>query len=101
MSCSGGCRELVTTDQPADVECTECGGRGCDHCDQGYYSLHECPQRYIGNEIIADLNIVDQCRDGVLPVSGGLMDQSPYYFELTAAINREVNLIKQEKARRK
>lgn len=101
MSCSGGCRNVVTAEQVAEIECVACGGAGCDHCTQGYFVLSECPQEYIGAEIIGDINIVAACENGVLPVAGGLLDQSQYYLELSNAMKSEMALIEKEQREKK
>lgn len=62
--------------------------------------MEQCPQRYIGPAMIDDINVVTQCRDGTLPVAGGLLDQSAYYLALSSALEREQNLIESEKSKR-
>jgi hypothetical protein len=61
----------------------------------------ECPQNYLGHELIEDINTVDACQNGVLPVSGGLLDQTVYYFELSQRLKRERATIEHEQAERR
>lgn len=74
---------------------------GCSTCDQGYFLLTQCPQRFIGSELIEGINIVDGCQNGVLPVSGGLLDQPAYYMELSMRLKTETNMIEREQAERR
>jgi hypothetical protein len=100
-SCVGRCRGVVNSEQRAEIECVMCGGIGCGECENGYMVLSECPSSYIGQELIGDINIVAACSDGVLPVSGGLMDQSAYWFELSQAMKREINAVEKEQHERR
>lgn len=63
--------------------------------------MNECPQKFIGNELIEDINTVDACQNGVMPVGGGLMDQSVYYLELTSRLRNERAKIEREQAERR
>jgi hypothetical protein len=92
---------IVNPNQPAEIECTECGGIGCRHCDRGYYRVTQCPQSYIGSELVNDINIVAQCTSGVMPVSGGLMNQPAYWLELKTRLEGEQNQIEREQRERK
>jgi hypothetical protein len=74
---------------------------GCKKCDSGWYRVEQCPQSYLGQELIEDINTVDACANGVLPVSGGLMNQSVYYFELSNRLKTERNKIEREQAERR
>jgi len=91
----------VTPQQPAEIECPECGGIGCTKCDSGWYRVEQCPQAYIGGELIESINIVDACQNGVLPVEGGLLNQSVYYFELSSRMKSERKKIERDQAERR
>lgn len=85
--------------QPADVQCPECEGDGCEYCDEGFFKLTECPSRYIGNELISDIQIVS-ASEHHLPVAGGLLDQSAWWFELRDRLKRDEMQIKAEREQR-
>ena len=109
-SCVGKCREIVSADQPAEIECPVCDGDGgfkhgddwipCDECRNGYFELTECPSRFIGSELIQDIQIVSSSEHH-LPVSGGLIDQSAWWFSLKELLKREENLVQSEQAKRR
>jgi hypothetical protein len=63
--------------------------------------VEQCPQRYIGAELIADINLVAQCQSGVMPVSGGLLDQPARWLELKSRLESEQSKIEREQAERK
>jgi hypothetical protein len=82
------------------MQCTECGGEGCQHCDEGWYMIKECPSKYIGQELISDIQIVS-ASDQHLPVSGGLLDQSAWWFELRQLLRSEEHKITEEQMERR
>ena len=61
--------------------------------------MTECPSNYIGPELIQDIRIITGS-DTHLPVAGGLMDQSVWWFELREALKREENKIEHDRAKR-
>lgn len=99
-SCSGVCREVISETQPAEIECPVCGGTGCEHCVDGYFTLTECPSRYIGAELISDIQIVS-CSEHHLPVTGGILDQSAWWLELKTLLRNEETRIQEEQGKRK
>lgn len=93
------CQNIVTQETPAEVECPCCGGIGCDQCVDGWFAVTQCPSKYIGQELISDIQIVSACEHH-LPVAGGLLDQSAWWFELRSLLKSEEHLIQEEQARR-
>ena len=63
--------------------------------------MTECPQSFIGSELIQDINIVEACNSGVMPVEGGLLNQSAYWFELKSRLESDKAKIEREQAERK
>lgn len=99
-SCVGKCREFISEAQPAEIECPACGGDGCSHCSDGYFAVTECPSKYIGSELISDIQVVS-ASEHHLPVSGGLLDQSAWWFELRSLLRSEESRIQEEQSRRR
>ena len=99
-SCVGKCNKIVTPEQPAEIQCPVCEGEGCDECSGGYYTIEECPSRYIGSELIDDIRIVS-ASEHHLPVAGGLLDQSAWWFELRERLRAEEMRIQEDQAKRK
>lgn len=99
-SCVGRCREIITAEMPLEIECPMCGGDGCSECEDGQYTVDQCPSRYIGSELIGDIEIVIASKDH-LPVAGGLLDQSAWWFELRQRLQAEENRIESDRAKEK
>ena len=87
-------------DQPAEIQCPVCEGDGCEHCSGGWFEVTQCPSKYIGAELIDDIRIVTTSEQH-LPVAGGLLDQSAWWFELRQSLQAEERRIQDEKDRRK
>jgi len=78
-----------------------CGGEGgeCEHCKEGYFEVTECPTKYIGQELIQDIHLIG-ATDTHLPVAGGLLDQSAWWFELRNLLKLEEHRVESEKEKR-
>jgi hypothetical protein len=79
----------MTDSDPLEIVCPFCEESGCEHCDDGFLKLTTCPQKFIGPEMVSQINITAACTDGVLPVSGGLLDQSAYWFSLKSCLESD------------
>jgi hypothetical protein len=90
----------VTPQQPAEIECPECGGEGCEHCKDGWFEVTECPTKYIGQELIQDIHVIG-ATDTHLPVAGGLLDQSAWWFELRGLLKLEEYRVQEEQNKRR
>jgi hypothetical protein len=77
-----------------------CGGEGCEECESGSFWLSECPSKYIGPEMIDDLQVIAATQD-IMPTAGGLLDQSAWWFELRQELKRQENIIEEERDRRR
>lgn len=77
-----------------------CAGTGCEHCEDGYFTVTECPSRYIGQDLIDDIRIV-AASDHHLPVAGGLLDQSAWWFSLRSLLQAEEQQVRDEQDRRR
>jgi hypothetical protein len=55
----------------------------------------------VGPDLISDINIVEACNNGVMPVEGGLLNQSAYWFELKSRLESDKAKIEREQAERK
>jgi hypothetical protein len=96
----GKCQGVVSKEFSAEIECAECGGSGCEHCSEGWYMIDQCPSKYIGQELISDIQIV-AASEQHLPVSGGLLDQSAWWFELRQLLRSEEHRITEEQMKRR
>ena len=81
--CSGGvCRDKSTETEPVEVECPACDGRpgGCEACDDGHFAIAGCPTAFC-QSMSGPLAMVDFLNKGILPVAGGLLDQSAWLVD--------------------
>jgi len=77
-----------------------CNESGCESCgDKGVFEV-DCPREFVG-ELAAEINIAAMCKDGIWPVSGGLLDQSNWFVELHQMLNAEQNRNEFENMERK
>lgn len=79
-----------------------CGGDGkdCEHCEDGYFKITQCPSTFIGQDLISDIQIVS-ASETHLPVAGGLLDQSAWWFELRSLLRSEEHRISEEQHKRR
>lgn len=89
----------MTAEHPAEIECPECGGHGCNECDDGWFTVSECPSKFIGQQMISDILVTAACEHH-LPVAGGLLDQSAWWFELRQRLQSEEHKITEEQMKR-
>jgi hypothetical protein len=90
----------VSDETPAEIECPACGGDGCKECDNGYFKITQCPQQFIGQDLLSDIQVIT-ASEHHLPVAGGLLDQSAWWFELRETLRREENRVKDEQSERR
>jgi hypothetical protein len=76
-----------------------CDGVGCDECDDGWFELTQCATRYIDSYIVTAINMASYADKGILPVAGGLLDQSAWFFNLWMMVDNETKKIEQEQRR--
>ena len=98
-SCVVKCREIVTPEQSAEIECPVCDGDGCEECVDGWFTVSECPARFIGSELIQDIQVISSSEHH-LPVAGGILDQSAWWFELKETLRREERRVQEDQQRR-
>ena len=70
-----------------------CDGRGCDECDNGEFQVNECPNKYCG-ELVNAIDLFDLYEHGVMPISGGSLDQSVWFVQAAKRFRAEESLAK-------
>jgi hypothetical protein len=90
---------VVSETHTAEIECPSCDGDGCKECAGGYFEIKECPSKYIGQELIADIGVVT-ASEHHLPCVGGILDQSAWWFELRQHLRSEESKIQDEQSKR-
>lgn len=83
----------------AAVTCAACDGNGCDACERtGQVKLYRCPTSHNTREIASAFEALAWTEKGVLPVRGGLCDQSASFVAFSRLVGSERGKI--EAARR-
>ena len=95
-ACGGSCVDPPTEQLPAEIECPNCNGRGCEYCQHGHFQLTECPQRYAAGMAEA-INMASMCGNGAWPVAGGLLDQAAWFTDLWCRLRSEESRIDAER----
>jgi hypothetical protein len=88
---------VVSIDIPCEI-CNERGsdqlGNPCQECDgQGYWSLTECPRRFVGPRFSQEINLASYATRGLLPLPGAMLDQPHWFFDLIRVLENETNKI--------
>lgn len=51
----------------------------CDECDDGHFTIAECPKRLVDGEIIETIELAGMYEKGLPPVAGGVLDQAHWF----------------------
>lgn len=97
MICKHGSAECdITESNYVQCQCPACDGAGCDKCEQGFWRLTECGRKFVGSMATA-VNYATYADKGILPVGGGLLDQSNWFIEVWTALSNEQSAIDRER----
>lgn len=91
--CGAECCDDITENNPAEIECPRCDNVGCDDCDNGYFTLTQCAKRYVDGAIVKAINFAEYTDKGLLPISGGLLDQSAWFLSVWQALSQDKAMI--------
>lgn len=84
--------------------CEESGkvnGAVCPECNgDGVFRLTDCPKRFVGWDLAEAINLSASASKGCLPVAGGLLDQSSWFYQLWTTLESEQNKIDAERIER-
>lgn len=80
------------------IECPSCRGYGCSECKDGRMELTGCPQDEVkGLRQFCQLS--DLFAKGVMPISGGALEQSAQFVEASQFLqNTEDRIVRQWQA---
>ena len=85
----------------ARVECGELVREPCRQCGgEGMIAISECPKTSVGHAITEAVNVAGLCGGGILPIHGGLLDQSAWFVDLWQTLKGEEARIDAQKAER-
>jgi hypothetical protein len=83
--------------EPAVIECTECGEQGCDVCSgQGRIVIDCCPQKLIDSQTAELLTFAKLYDKGLPPVQGGALDQTKSFISACQFVWSEQARLKNE-----
>ncbi len=83
--------------------CTACngaGGAGCEVCGGDREPVFRCPASHHTPEIDAAFLAMDWAEAGVLPVAGGLLEQSASFVQFVSIVQAERAAIEREERAR-
>jgi hypothetical protein len=83
--------------------CTACGGLGdpaCAVCSGDREPVYRCPASHATHEINAALTALDWVEAGVMPVAGGLLEQSATFVQFASIVASERAAIDREERAR-
>lgn len=87
----------MSIDIPCDV-CNERGsdaqGKACQACEgKGFWELTECPRRFVGVRFSQEITLASYAARGLLPLSGAMLAQPYWFFDLIRVLENETNKI--------
>lgn len=62
--------------------------------------IDACPRAYVGHDITDAVNMAGMCRNGIMPIPGGLLDQSAWFVDLWQRMDSERAKIDAERIER-
>ena len=91
------CGNAPSANQPWECECPACDGLGCEHCgDSGIARLTACPQTIVPAEIWECRRLAEFAEKGLLPLAGGVLDQTDAFLAGCRVVWRERDRIRNE-----
>lgn len=80
------------------IECPSCDGEGgeCLQCNDGFVDVIGCPNAYC-REVSQVATLGDMLGNGLLPVAGGVLDQSAWFIQAVRMLQRDEDKIKYER----
>lgn len=104
-----GCDEGTEATQGFQIHCWSCGKKpvkSCRICEgSGKIAIKKCPNRLLSREIIAAWRAYTYYRNGFLPSSGAMLDQSHTFLEALSlldslyAVHEEIEMDKAKKGK--
>lgn len=91
--CGAECCEGICESDPAELECPFCNGEECKHCVDGHIQITQCGKRYVDAALVKAINFSEHIDKGLLPISGGLLDQSAWFLSVWQALSQDKALI--------
>lgn len=96
-SCSNTqCRSEGSEREPIEIYCPDCEGEGCHQCSDGIVKITECPNKYC-RDIVPVTTLADMMEKGMLPVAGGVLDQSAWLLQAARILERDEATIRSER----
>ena len=71
------------------MECTSCGGHGCDFCNgRGTITIEGCPYDEV-RDILGTIDMIELFERGQAPILAGVLDQSAWFINVVQHWKRE------------
>jgi len=79
------------------IACPNCEEKGCDRCNgTGRFAVDACPKAMVGGEIIDTIRFAGLLKQGLPPVSGGVLDQAAWFVDAAQTVWSEDNRVEAE-----
>ena len=89
--CGSICRDDV---EEKAMACPFCEQSGCDKCNHtGQVEIPGCPNQYVGPQLTQAITFATHASNGLLPVSGGLLDQAAWFIDMWTTLENDQNRI--------
>lgn len=75
------------------MQCSICGGDGCDDCSDGFIRFTSCPQRTIPRRIIHLVEDTALFKKGLPPDPGGTHDQDAWFVNASRELLADISSI--------
>lgn len=71
-----------------EIECPSCNGLGCKACDDGRFTVGECPNKFC-SDVANVAGLAELFYEGLPPVAGGVLDQSAWFVNAARFLRNE------------
>ena len=90
------CRSLGREGDTIEIECVSCDGEGCEKCENGFFHIDGCPNKFC-SRVVRSLDYLDLWKKGMPPITGGVLDQSASFINLTQFFDTEERRVANER----
>lgn len=89
------CKEIGTPTEPNEIECPNCDSKGCKECNNGYFTVDGCPNKFC-SDMAYVTQFVDLFQKGLPPISGGTLDQTKWFLDVAEQLTNDEAALKRK-----
>lgn len=79
---NGRCVDPPTEAEPLEVGCPACEGNGCNECNDGYITINQCPQQWLGMWPAQFVRYADLFKRGHGIAGQCVMDETNHFIQM-------------------